>query len=339
MQSQDTEVSLAVSEILARPECLDPRAVAEIYRQQGLRVIQDPSAIAISEHVVSALKSKQPLSAIRIGDGEANLLTYNAYATPKLNIEAAKLLLSMQADSLEATDKWLKQLARVIHISIFEADIVGVRGLWISKGDPLQKQEASAYGRQVQAASSGELRGLTGVWRATDYLLQLGRQGALQNKLICSAHFYLSILANLEKILTHIPCVYLITERSDLQALFASRFPSVDFQLIPVGSLRPVQMSKHDRHRELSFLGSTFRQIPKNMAGTLSLVGAGVWAELYCTWIRRRGGVGVDIGSGMDLLAGQCTRPVHYNWGCHEDLRYSLCKPPVPEGINQPQPT
>ena len=78
MQSQDTEVSLAVSEILARPECLDPRAVAEIYRQQGLRVIQDPSAIAISEHVVSALKSKQPLSAIRIGDGEANLLTYNA---------------------------------------------------------------------------------------------------------------------------------------------------------------------------------------------------------------------------------------------------------------------
>jgi hypothetical protein len=41
------------------------------------------------------------------------------------------------------------------------------------------------------------------------------------------------------------------------------------------------------------------------MAGTLCLVGAGMWAELYWTWIRRRGGVAVDIGSGMVLLAGQ----------------------------------
>jgi len=324
MQTPDTEVARVVSAVLARPECLDPRAVADIYRRQGLLVIPDPSATAISEQVIRALQSQQPLSAIRIGDGEANLLTHNTYATPKLNAEVGKLILSMQSDNLEATDKWLKRLSRLMHLSILEADIVGVRGLWISKGDPLKKQDETAYCEQIQTAGPAELRGLTGVWRATDYLLQLGQQGALQNKLICSAHFYLSILANLEQILAQTSCVYLITERSDLLALFTNRFANVAFKLIPVGSLRPAQPSSLDRVRKLSFLGSTFRQIPRNMAGTLCLVGAGVWAELYCTWIRRRGGVAVDIGSGMDLLAGQCSRPVHYNWGLHEDLRYSL---------------
>ena len=87
--------------------------------------------------------------------------------------------------------------------------------------------------------------------------------------------------------------------------MFANRFANVAFELIPVGSLRPAQPSSQDTDRELSFLGSTFRQIPGNMAGTLCLVGAGMWAELYWTWIRRRGGVAVDIGSGMVLLAGQ----------------------------------
>jgi hypothetical protein len=339
IQTPDAEVALAVADVLARPQCLDPREVAAIYRHQGLSVIPDPSAIAISEQVIRALQGQQPLSAIRIGDGEANLLTHQAYATPNLNSDVGKLILSMQNDSLEATEIWLKRLARIMHRSILEADIVGVRGLWLSKGDPFQKQEARAYGEQIRTASSTELRGLMGVWRATDYLLQLGQEGVLQNKLICSAHFYLSILANLERILAHTSCVYLITERSDLLPLFARRFPGIDFQLIPVGNLRGAQTSGQDRSRQLAFLGSTFRRIPRTMAGTLSLVGAGVWAELYCTWIRRRGGVGVDIGSGMDLLAGQCTRPVHRNWGLHEDLRYSLSKPPIPQGPQSPELT
>ena len=334
MQTPDAEVARAIADVRARPQCLDPRAVADLYQSQGLPVIANPSAFAISERVISALQSQQPLSAIRIGDGEANLLTHNAYATPKLNAEVGKLILAMQNDSLEASEKWLRRLARLMHLAIVEADIVGVRGLWISKGDPLQKQDAASYCNQIQTASPGELRGLTGVWRATDYLLRLGQQGSLQNKLICSAHFYLSILANLPQILAHSSRVYLITERRDLLTLFASRFPGVDFQLIPVGSLRPLQTSEQGRSRELSFLGSTFKQIPRSMAGTLSLVGAGVWAELYCTWIRRRGGVGVDIGSGMDLLAGQCTRPVHVNWGLHEDPRYSLLPSPIPDGGN-----
>jgi hypothetical protein len=47
IQTPDAEVALAVSDVLARPQCLDPREVAVIYRHQGLSVIPDPNAIAI----------------------------------------------------------------------------------------------------------------------------------------------------------------------------------------------------------------------------------------------------------------------------------------------------
>ena len=99
--------------------------------------------------MIRALQSRQPLTAIRIGDGEANLLTHNAYATPNLNAEAGKLILSIQSDSLEATDQKLMRLARLMHHSILEADVVGVRGLWISRGDPSKRQDETAYCGQI----------------------------------------------------------------------------------------------------------------------------------------------------------------------------------------------
>jgi hypothetical protein len=55
----------------------------------------------------------------------------------------------MQSDSLEATDQNLMRLARLMHHSILEADVVGVRGLWISKGDPFKRQDETAYCGQI----------------------------------------------------------------------------------------------------------------------------------------------------------------------------------------------
>ncbi len=42
--------------------------------------------------------------------------------------------------------------------------------------------------------------------------------------------------------------------------------------------------------------------------GTPCLVGAGVIGKIYCNWFRDRGGVALDCGAVMDLLAGFRTR-------------------------------
>lgn len=324
MEIPDAERAVFASQILNYPDCLDPIAVAEEYRKQGLQVIQDPSSATIAEKIIAALNTKKPFSAVRIGDGEANLLTYNSYSTPIIDTEVARLILTMQTDNLEATNVWLKRLSRMMHVAIMEADIVGVRGLWYSKGNHLQKQDAISLYKRVQTASTAELRGLTGMWRATDYMIQLAQKGALKNKLVCSAHFYLSILNNLKLLLSHAPHVVLISENSDILTLFQNRYPSTRFDAIAVGKMRDSSIMYTKTSRKLAFLGSTFKELPKDLTGILCLVAGGIWAEIYCTWIRKRGGVGVDIGSGMDLLAGQCTRPFHRNLGLDRDHRFSL---------------
>ena len=47
------------------------------------------------------------------------------------------------------------------------------------------------------------------------------------------------------------------------------------------------------------------------LGGTLTLIGAGPWAEIYCDEVKKRGGVAIDIGSGFDILSGHFSRPVH----------------------------
>jgi hypothetical protein len=42
--------------------------------------------------------------------------------------------------------------------------------------------------------------------------------------------------------------------------------------------------------------------------GNACLVGAGVIGKIYCNWFRDRGGVAIDVGAVMDLLAGFSTR-------------------------------
>jgi hypothetical protein len=82
------------------------------------------------------------------------------------------------------------------------------------------------------------------------------------------------------------------------------KYPYVDFEYIPVGDTV-------DRSNRPTFLFKIFAALPQDMSGCLCLIGAGPWAEIYCTWVKQRGGVALDIGSGFDLLDGKLLRPIH----------------------------
>ena len=94
------------------------------------------------------------------------------------------------------------------------------------------------------------------------------------------------------------------------------RHPGVIFEHLPVGG-GPVGAGP-------TFLANIDAAIPAEAPGCLYLVGAGPWAELYCSWIRQRGGIGIDVGSGLDLLAGARTRPVHRELGVDKLREYKL---------------
>lgn len=81
--------------------------------------------------------------------------------------------------------------------------------------------------------------------------------------------------------------------------------------------------NREDLSETPDFLFELYNQLPQDMSNSLTLIGAGVWAEIYAMWIKQKGGVAIDIGSGFDLLNGESTRLFHRR--LKEDaLKYTL---------------
>jgi hypothetical protein len=262
------------------------------------------------------LHAKQPFSVVRIGDGEANLLTYDLYPnTPVLDRTSARAIIAMQQDTFAANEDWLVRLREQLLESIHSADIIGVRG--VDRWSQMIAANQMTKDQIVNGLHKNP-RGFSGIFRSEYYMLSLAKQSLLAGKTVTSAHLYFGLLKNIRRLLEAVDKVILITDRITLAALLAPAAPQAKIITIPVGvAAEDGHQTKTQRIPPLqdpTFLETTrhlLDQLGPELKGALCLIGAGPWAELYCTHAKRLGAVAIDLGSGMDLLCGVTTRPVH----------------------------
>lgn len=312
MNINQVERERMVQSILAHPEYMDPKYVMDSYRKLGLEVIPDPFSADIVAPIKKALHAGKAWSVVRIGDGEINLLSYGAYPdTVNLDRHVVERIIAMQQDSFSVNRFWMMILRDLMAGALSQADMIGVVGLW--RPQSLSVDElAQLFLRNY--------RGISGQWRAIDFMLHRARQGFFKHKIIASAHLYFALLNHLDMILSVARKVFLVSNREEAMIRMKKRYPNIIFESIPVGKLDESELRCEQPH----FLSKVESMLPHDLTGCLGLVGAGPWAEIYCTWIKQRGGVGVDIGSGFDLLDGQLTRPIHQIVGLDKVRRYEL---------------
>lgn len=302
-----SEIDSFISSVTSHPEYLLPTHVINQFKSCDLNIIPNPFSRDLIRSILFSLKKKKALSVIRIGDGEANLLTYGVYSgTKNLDQGAAKEILEMQSDSFIADKTWMIILRELMMNAIAQADIVGVLGLWrgVTHSDIPERPPVEQY---VKAFLSDH-RGVSGQWRGIDYMLFLASCKYLKGKTITSAHLYFCILEYLDEILPLAKTIFVLSNRKDIMNKLARIYPTLHFSYIEVGDTKSSSNTLPDRP---VFLERMFSALPQDMRGCLCLVGAGPWAEVYCTWVKQRGGVGIDIGSGFDLLDGEISRPIH----------------------------
>lgn len=298
MTIPQSELKYFLDCIHAHPEYLDPTEVQECYGALQFDVLPDPFGYSIICKIKTALKQRKALSVIRIGDGEANILSFSAYsATPNLNEYAFKKICAMQQDTFRLNKGTMICLQEMLFSALVQADIIGIIGLWRA-GCPTVKDLKTMF--------LNDYRGISGHWRAIDFMLKLASQGIFQNKTLASAHLYFSILKYLPELLLVAKKVIIISNRDAIMDKLTAKYPKLSISFIQIGKVDKSQLSDSP-----DFLVTAQRQLPDNLQGTLCLIGAGIWAEIYCSWVKQRGGVGIDIGSGFDLLDGEITRPVH----------------------------
>ena len=196
--------------------------------------------------------------------------------------------------------------------SVLQADVVGVMGL-----ENVQRYSPEEMAERLH----GDPRSASGSWRGIDHMLRLGQLGFLRDKVVTTTHLYMGLLDHMDEIVAAAPKILLITNRMEVPEKFRAKFPGKTVECIGLGSRK---RNGERFPKTPDFLPTVAAQLPQDMRGTCCLVGAGPWAEIYCSWIKQRGGVAVDLGSGFDLMAGRATRPVHRRLGWDNANPYAL---------------
>ncbi|MEE9328321.1 MAG: hypothetical protein V3U71_13630 [Cocleimonas sp.] len=298
MSIPQEEIDYVARSIREKPEYVDPNFIEAAYKNFDLDVIPDPFSKEIINKIKYALKHQIPYSVIRIGDGEANILTYSHYKeTPVLNKWVFEKIIALQQDSFKLSEEWMLDLQQQMLQAIKEADIVGVTGLWRPEKVSVELIESMFLDQKY--------RGVSGHFRAIDHLLKLASENHLHGKVIASAHLYFSILEHLDELLNEATHLIVISDNQSIVEQLQSKNPKLEIKFIPVGCNNKASKDSPYFFEELR------NRLPNTLTDHLCLIGAGPWSEIYCLWIKQRGGVAVDIGSGFDLLRGEKTRPIH----------------------------
>lgn len=301
------EIDIFIQYIRENANLFNHNCLIKKYKKKSRKIIDNPFSISIVTQIAKYIKKNKPMSVIRMGDGEMNLLTYSKYPhLPKLSFLTAKKSVLKRQHSFKVNTSWLFIFEETMMTAIKEADMVGVLGLW---------RPGQLCSEKFVTNLNKKIRGKWGQWTGLHYINLLVDENIFNNKIISSAHLYFSIIENLPLLFKFVEKVYLITNQDLIIDKLRNKFPKNQFILISEAeSQRPLTSE------EPSFINNIMMKVPTNMSNTLTLVGAGPWSEFYCTWIKRRGGVAIDIGSGFDLLLNKSVRPIHNKFTLKIDI-------------------
>jgi hypothetical protein len=245
----------------------------------------------IAARVRSCVVGRVPGSFIRLGDGEGNVLGLDDVDYPALGRFSASEISRLHFGAAEVLAA-NPELRDSLDAAIRNADLVGVP-------NPFRIRRLLGESRRRD-----RVRGLFGVYSVLKYLeghaddLRLGtKTGALE--------FHRALLPHLHAMVREQE-IGLVCSYPDLAEAFQRRLGtrSVAFHAVPRAG-RGSEDSGHYpiRYREL------IDELSEAQPAMLYLVGAGMPGKVYCDVIRSAGGVALDIGSTMDVLAGVRSRP------------------------------
>ena len=228
-----SEIALFLQQVRAHASYWDPGYVKKVYRKACTRVISNPFSADASAPIITALERQTPFSAIRLGDGEANIFAYDVFSdTPNLDGFAVETSVAQHQDSFKIGRFWMSILREMMLSSILQADIIGVMGLRRSR----QKSPVEGHNRFLEKfISHPDLRGQVGHFRGVQSVMRLASKGVLKNKIIASAHFYFSILAHMDSLFAAAKEVICITDKKVSFEHLRGKYPSIPMTLIPVG--------------------------------------------------------------------------------------------------------
>lgn len=262
------------------------------------------------ERVRAAVAAREPFSLLRLGDGEAVLLSIDESAWLH---DLAELHRHWGAEGVTLGD--VLRVRRDLETAIADADLVGIRPdvLGLTVPDDLLDRPLAETGDHVRehfnlreaekTAKDNVARRLALAHRVTMRLQETSRQE------FCSSWIHWEMLASgvVAELLEQAEEVVLVTTHPELGPVVAEKF-GVRAHVVTVPG-KFVDTGRHGAH-----VPARYDEIRSELTGfapgTLALVGAGIPGKVYCHWLKEAGCVALDVGSVLDAWIGRASRRV-----------------------------
>lgn len=261
----------------------------------------DPSllfsdALAVAKRIFHAATNGEPLSLIRLGDGEGNMLPYRDSLGSFRQRDMKKTCFTWWGGDAVPNDALGCSLAD----SIAAADILGF---------PDIERACRAVFQAAPTSITDGARNTRGLIAAIDHVAT----HALPRVMLTSCHIHqaLSFWGLWDLLLPRFGSVSLITCHPELAGILSRHhgLSVEDVLLIPPERKYADAFTHIDSNRHYPEGFERIRtRLSSPLRGKVFLVSAGMLGKIYAMWIKQAGGIAIDIGSAADFWCGYQTR-------------------------------
>jgi hypothetical protein len=268
----------------------------------GSRNLQEPKNHGeLKKILLQDIAAQRSFSLIRLGDGEGNILFWGSRKDEfpelaKLCMERIwRLMFGRNSGSQEDWGSLYDYMVDAIK----NANFIGI---------PTPNQASNSLSRLLLSPEDEfDIRGSTGVISVWDWL---SHNHPNHFPVYVNCHVHLSLLKFAFDLVRRAGNLSLITCYPDLLNKLHVRCGVSDGNifLIPPQAVN-IKGTPENIHYPIRFLEICQELSVEGRKGELFFVGAGLAGKVYCEFIRRAGGMAVDVGSLMDIWMGLSVRP------------------------------
>jgi len=257
------------------------------------------------------ISTRTPTSFIRLGDGEAVLMSEFALREKMFD----EYIVSHFGPGLSKES--VRELSSLLNESVSGATMIGLReDMLTGVADPgwfaLPDDAFLERFRETFSLRDPEREDICLDDSRRLVLLNLLMAGGIQfkNDVVLTsawAHFDWAYSGFLTELIMEQSRIGLISCRRELPEIILKHGLAVDYYPVPSRFIR--RQGGWTPHFPKRFK-DLLKTLEVSYDGQVFLVGAGICGKVYCEEIRRRGGIGIDVGSACDAWLGLSTRPL-----------------------------
>jgi hypothetical protein len=263
-------------------------------------IFGDEIGAKLATALAAFIAEGRPLSMIRLGDGEGNILASNDQEYPDLYGIGTTKILNLMLGARNSPSRDITRIRRDLVNAITTADILAI---------PSKGRLRRCYS-ELASDETPDVRGMIGAINAVRLTRRVAERRGATFQIVTDSICHHELLPHFPGLLSELKSLGLITCYPELAGMLSQAYSieSIESHLIP--GQASVDRSARGKHYP-EIYGRTLEALSSDCSGRVYIVAAGILGKAYCAQIKHSGGIALDVGSIVEGWVGKKTRRYH----------------------------